>query len=57
MRSFGVGDGDIWEEENRLLREKEMRTIVIAQPEKPEQRNVGLQVRPTTTVDHRYFLS
>lgn len=49
MRSFGVGDKDVWEDENRLIKEKEMKTIVIGQPEKPAQRNVGLQVREMTT--------
>jgi len=44
MRSYGIGDFDIWEEENRLIKEKELRTIVIGQEEKPSQRNVGLQV-------------
>ena len=44
-RSFGVGEKDIWDEENRLIKEREMRTIVIGEQEKPRQRNVGLQVQ------------
>lgn len=49
-RSFGVGEKDIWDEENRLIKEREMRTIVIGQQEKPSQRNVGLQVTNITII-------
>ncbi|XP_067929452.1 KN motif and ankyrin repeat domain-containing protein 2-like isoform X2 [Watersipora subatra] len=45
-RSFGVGDKDIRDEENRLIKEREMRTILIGQQDKPSQRNVGMQVKP-----------
>lgn len=42
MRSCGVGDGDVFAEPERI-KEKEIQTVYI-EPDKPEQRNVGLQV-------------
>lgn len=44
MRTCGVGDGNVNEElEPVTVTEKEVKTVYI-EPEKPEQRNVGLQV-------------
>lgn len=44
MRSIGVGDGDVnAEQEPVKVTEKEVKTVYL-EPEKPEQRNVGLQV-------------
>lgn len=49
MRSCGVGDGDVnAEPEPVTVTEKEVKTVYI-EPEKPEQRNVGLQVRPVNS--------
>ncbi|KAF6022196.1 KANK1 [Bugula neritina] len=45
-RSFGVGDKNVWDEENRLIKERELKTLLIEQS-KPSQRNVGMQVKPS----------
>mgnify|MGYP001792056087 CR=1 FL=1 len=48
MRSVGVGDGNVHAEpEPMKVVEKEIKTVYL-EPEKPEQRNVGLQVRKCT---------
>lgn len=54
-RSFGVGDKDIRDEENRLIKEREMRTILIGQQDKPSQRNVGMQVCTETVSNSLIF--
>ena len=44
LRSVGVGDGDVFAEPETIkVKEKEIKTVYI-EPDKPEQRNVGLQV-------------
>jgi len=43
MRSVGVGDGDVNHVEQVKVKETEVKTVYI-EPDKPEQRNVGLQV-------------
>ncbi|XP_067932575.1 KN motif and ankyrin repeat domain-containing protein 1-like isoform X2 [Watersipora subatra] len=46
MRSCGVGDGDVTAPEVMKVKETEIKTVYI-EPDKPDQRNVGLQVKPS----------
>lgn len=57
LRSVGVGDGDVFAEPETIkVKEKEIKTVYI-EPDKPEQRNVGLQVNVWDIHSVRIFLA
>lgn len=60
MRSIGVGDGNVLAEpEPMKVVEKEIKTVYL-EPEKPEQRNVGLQVKnirsPLSSIYYLHYM-